>query len=130
MDIEIATEHICLQAVSEGLGTYIPGWFNENSIIKLLNIPKKKRVELIIAMGYPNTELWSKKRKELDQIRIYNCYKYIILSNHLDTPLFVQKQFSDQVVVSFPLPWHPCQLVREQQLTNLRKHKKGKHSVQ
>ena len=76
IDIGIAAEHFCLQAVEEGLGTCMLGWFNEKGVKKLLNIPPPKRVELIITMGYPESnEIRRKKRKEIDQIRSYNSYR-------------------------------------------------------
>lgn len=76
IDIGITTENLCLQAAEEGLGTCILGWFNEKGVKKLLNIPQKKRVELIITMGYPaSNEIRPKKRKEMDQIRSYNNYR-------------------------------------------------------
>src|SRR5665811_2132932 len=51
IDIGITAEHLCLQAVEEGLGTCMLGWFNERGVKKLLNIPSQIRVELIITMG-------------------------------------------------------------------------------
>ena len=76
IDIGIAAEHFCLQAVEEGLGTCMLGWFNEKGVKKLLNISQQRRVELIITMGYPaSNEIRPKKRKEMDQIRSYNSYR-------------------------------------------------------
>ncbi len=76
IDIGITVEHFCLQAVEEGLGTCILGWFNEKGVKKLLNIPQQKRVGLIITMGYPaSNKIRPKKRKEMDQIRSYNSYR-------------------------------------------------------
>ncbi|MBT3208971.1 MAG: NAD(P)H nitroreductase [Bacteroidetes bacterium] len=75
IDIGIATEHFCLQAVSEGLGTCILGWFNEKKVKKLLNIPERKRAELIITVGYKKTEdIRNKIRKDFDEIVSYNSY--------------------------------------------------------
>ncbi|NOQ28043.1 MAG: nitroreductase, partial [Bacteroidales bacterium] len=74
IDIGIAAEHICLQAASEGLGTCMLGWFNEPKVKKLLNIPKAKRVPLIITLGYPASETREKRRKDLDDIVSYNSY--------------------------------------------------------
>lgn len=75
IDVGIATEHFCLQAASEGLGTCILGWFNEKRVKELLNIPKNKRAELIITVGYPATdELRDKIRKNLEDIHSYNSY--------------------------------------------------------
>lgn len=75
IDVGIATEHFCLQAASEGLGTCILGWFNEKKVKALLNIPKNRRAELIITVGYPvSDEIREKKRKDLDDIYSYNSY--------------------------------------------------------
>ena len=75
MDIGIATIHFCLQAVEEGLGTCIIGWFNEKRVRKLLSIPGNKRVELIIIVGYPaSDEIRTKKRKPAEEVISYNKY--------------------------------------------------------
>lgn len=69
IDIGIATEHFCLQATEEGLGTCMLGWFNEKKIKKHLDIPKGERVALVIAIGYPKTDVIRKKsRKNIDEI--------------------------------------------------------------
>ena len=76
IDIGIAAENFCLQAIEEGLGTCMLGWFNEKGVKELLNIPQSKRVELIITMGYPESnEIRPKKRKPIDQIRSYNTFR-------------------------------------------------------
>ncbi|WP_432662389.1 nitroreductase family protein [Wukongibacter baidiensis] len=75
IDIGIAAEHFCLQAVEEGLGTCMLGWFNEKKIKELLEIPKKEKVALVITLGYhENTNPRKKIRKDLDSIRSYNKY--------------------------------------------------------
>lgn len=75
IDIGIAAEHFCLQAVEEGLGTCMMGWFNEKEIKKLLDIPKKEKIALVIALGYhENKEPRKKIRKDMDKIRSYNKY--------------------------------------------------------
>jgi len=76
IDIGIAAEHLCLQAAEEGLGTCMLGWFDEKGIKKILNIPSKRRIELVITLGYPELEkIRPKKRKTLDGIISYNQYK-------------------------------------------------------
>jgi len=76
IDIGITAEHFCLQATEEGLGTCMLGWFNEKGVKALLNISPSKRVELIITMGYPESnQIRPKERKEIDQIRSYNSYR-------------------------------------------------------
>ncbi len=75
MDIGIAVEHFCLQAASEGLGTCIMGWFDEPAVKKLLQIPRNKRTELIISIGYPaKPDIRQKIRKPLETICSYNRY--------------------------------------------------------
>jgi nitroreductase len=75
IDIGIATAQFCLQATAEGLGTCILGWFQEKEVKRLLNIPKSKRLELIITIGYPATDdVRLKVRKDTDQILSFNSY--------------------------------------------------------
>ena len=74
-DIGIAVEHFCLQAASEGLGTCILGWFDEKKVKKLLQVPKRKRVQLIITIGYSAQETREKRRKNLEDIHSFNSYK-------------------------------------------------------
>ncbi len=73
MDVGIAAEHFCLQAAEEGLGTCMLGWFNEKKVKKMLSIPKPKRIELIISVGFSaDKKIPHKQRKSLDEIRSYN----------------------------------------------------------
>ena len=74
MDIGIAAAHFCLQATDLGLGTCIIGWFDEKKVRKLLQIPKKKRIPLLLTVGYSTDELRKKQRKELDVV--YSSNKY------------------------------------------------------
>ena len=75
MDIGIVALQFCLQAKAEGLGTCILGWFNEKKVKELLHIPKNKRAELIITLGYPSSKtIRTKIRKSLDEICSFNQY--------------------------------------------------------
>ncbi|MBN1834941.1 MAG: nitroreductase family protein [Spirochaetales bacterium] len=75
IDIGIAAEHFCLQAAEEGLGTCMLGWFDGKKIKSLLGIPSGPRVDLVIAVGYPEDPApVSKRRKPLDRIVSYNRY--------------------------------------------------------
>src|SRR5664279_1177820 len=73
-DIGIATENICLQAEAEGIGSCIIGWFDEKIIRKLLEIPRAKRVELLITLGYSLSEQREKRRKPVEEKVSYNKY--------------------------------------------------------
>ncbi len=75
LDIGIAAAHLCLAAEAEGLGTCILGWFAENKIKKLLNVPDSKRIVLDIVLGYPAQPLREKKRKDKSEIISYNSYQ-------------------------------------------------------
>jgi len=74
IDIGITAEHFCLQAAEEGLGTCMLGWFNERAVLKLLEIPAKKRIGLLITLGYPADEPRNKIRKNFKDICSYNKY--------------------------------------------------------
>ena len=53
IDIGVAASHLCLQAAELGLGTCMLGWFDEKKVRSLLEIPKSKRIGLLISVGYP-----------------------------------------------------------------------------
>jgi len=53
LDIGISAEHLVLQAAELGIGTCYIGWFNEKKVKKVLNIPGKYTVPLLISAGYP-----------------------------------------------------------------------------
>lgn len=74
IDIGIASENICLQARAEGIGSCIIGWFDEKMLRKLLAIPRSKRVELIITIGYSLSDHREKKRKPPEETISYNKY--------------------------------------------------------
>jgi nitroreductase len=74
MDIGIAAAHICLQAEADGLGSCILGWFDEPAVRKILSIPKSKRVELIITIGYSLSDKRQKRRKPPEETVSYNKY--------------------------------------------------------
>jgi nitroreductase len=74
IDIGIAAENICLQAKAEGIGSCIIGWFDERMMKKHLDIPKSKRVELIITLGYSLSEKREKRRKPVEEIVSFNKY--------------------------------------------------------
>ncbi|EJX07556.1 nitroreductase family protein [gut metagenome] len=75
IDIGIAASHITLAAESEGLGSCILGWFDENEIKRLVGIPSNKRLLLDITVGYPVKPKRKKSRKPADKVISYNSYK-------------------------------------------------------
>jgi len=74
IDIGIAAAHFCLQATDLGLGTCIIGWFDEKKVRKLLQVPNKKRIPLLLTVGYATNEIRTKQRKELNVM--YHANKY------------------------------------------------------
>jgi nitroreductase len=75
IDLGMAAEHFCLQAAEQGLGTCMLGMFNQRKARRLLRVPPGRRVEILIALGYPaEPEIRAKRRKALERIRSYNRY--------------------------------------------------------
>ena len=76
IDIGIAAEHFCLQAAELGLGTCMIGWFEEDKIKKLLQIPSDKSIGLLISVGYAveGYAQRAKIRKSIEEIVKYNKY--------------------------------------------------------
>ena len=73
IDIGIACENLVLQATELGLGTCFVGYFNEGGVKKLLRIPGREKVVLLIATGYPaETERKNTSRKSLEEILSFN----------------------------------------------------------
>ena len=76
IDIGIAAEHFCLQAAELGLGTCMIGWFEDDKIKKLLQIPTDKSIGLLISVGYAAEGYLqrTKTRKSMEEIVRYNKY--------------------------------------------------------
>ena len=74
IDLGIAAAHISLAAADEGLGSCIIGWCDEKKVQKTLDIPKNKRVMLIILLGYSSQPLREKKRKPMQEIVSWEKY--------------------------------------------------------
>jgi len=69
MDVGIAAQTLCLAATEQGLGSCIMGCFNEEKIKELLDIPSSRRIRLIIATGYAETDsLRTKVRKPVGEV--------------------------------------------------------------
>jgi len=68
MDLAIASSHILLQAVHEGLGTCCITTFDEQEVREILSVPFSMRVVLLILIGYPDAVPEPTPRKTLKQI--------------------------------------------------------------
>ncbi|RLC60853.1 MAG: NAD(P)H nitroreductase [Chloroflexi bacterium] len=76
IDIGIAGEHFVLQAEDLGLGTCWIGWFNEGAVKSILNIPQRKKIDILIALGYYDREKLGPEhgREPMDKIASFNSY--------------------------------------------------------
>ena len=76
IDIGIATEHFVLQAEELGLGTCWLGWFKEGAVKSILNVPKDRRIDILIALGYYERGKIGRphKRELMDKIASFNSY--------------------------------------------------------
>ncbi|KPK21035.1 MAG: hypothetical protein AMJ70_07220 [Dehalococcoidia bacterium SG8_51_3] len=76
IDIGIAGEHFVLQAEEMGLGTCWIGWFNESAVKKALGIPKDKKIDVLIALGYYNKKKVksAQNREPLEKVASFNAY--------------------------------------------------------
>ncbi|MCQ2547787.1 MAG: nitroreductase family protein [Clostridia bacterium] len=60
-----------LAAFDQGVGTVIQGYFDENEIRKLVDIPEDQEVIALIPMGYPGKDYKPSPRKDIDEILTY-----------------------------------------------------------
>jgi nitroreductase len=74
MDLGIASAYITLAAEDEGIGSCILGWFDEKKIKELTGIPPKKRLMLIISLGYASKPKRNKVRKEWGKVVSFEKY--------------------------------------------------------
>ncbi|MBD3229296.1 MAG: nitroreductase [Candidatus Lokiarchaeota archaeon] len=69
VDFGICFEHLILAATAEGLGSCWIGWFDEEKIKEILEIPDKYKVMGLTPLGYPNKKKGTiKERKPLDEL--------------------------------------------------------------
>jgi nitroreductase len=64
IDLGIAMEHMVLKATELGLGTCWIGWFDENSLKDILDIPKKIKVSAMLAVGHPKDPPGNKRKRK------------------------------------------------------------------
>lgn len=75
VDFGICFEHLILAATAEGLATCWIGWFNEDKIKKILEIPQEYRVIALTPLGYtvkPKDDL--SERKPIQEIVHYEKF--------------------------------------------------------
>jgi nitroreductase len=76
IDIGAACEHFVLEAEDLGLGTCWIGWFNEAGVKSVLDIPKDKKIDILIALGYYDREKLGPEhgREPMEKIASFNSY--------------------------------------------------------
>lgn len=74
MDASMAAENVMLEAQALGLGTCAIKSYNDAAVRKLLKLPEKIVIELLISIGYPedNSYISVPLRKGFDEILFYN----------------------------------------------------------
>ena len=69
VDMGIALEHLVLKATELGLGTCWVGWFREDRVKEILDVPEHVRVLALISVGYSNERRVARRsRKPLRKI--------------------------------------------------------------
>jgi nitroreductase len=70
IDVAIITEHICLAAAEQGLGTCWVCNFDSAELFNQFEIPEYLEPVVIIPIGYPADESKEKQRKPMDELMI------------------------------------------------------------
>lgn len=70
-DTSISMTHILLEADSLGLGTCWVGWFTQDEIRPVLDIPADKYVVGIIILGYADETPKARSRKKIEELIHY-----------------------------------------------------------
>lgn len=70
-DAGVASQTLCLAAYAKGVGTVITGYFDEEKIAKLIDLPENQKIGSLICMGYPNETPITPKRKTVSDLLTY-----------------------------------------------------------
>lgn len=72
VDIGIAAEHFVLEAAEQGLGTCWIGWFNARAGAKAIGLGSGKKIEVLLAVGYPDEAPAPRPRRAAAEFSSYN----------------------------------------------------------
>jgi nitroreductase len=75
IDVAISVDHTSLEAVNQSLGTCWIGAFHEDQVKKILGVPKKIRVVVMLILGYPAESPSSRPHKKLEEIVAYDGWQ-------------------------------------------------------
>ena len=67
-DAGIAAQTFCLAAHEKGLGTVIMGYFDEEEIKKVVEIPEGQTLAALIPIGYPDIDPDAPPRKDASKL--------------------------------------------------------------
>jgi nitroreductase len=67
LDIGISFQQLCLEAYNQGLGTVWIGWFDEEKIRAVLEVPEKIRIVALTPLGYPAVQPDFPGRRPLEE---------------------------------------------------------------
>ena len=74
-DIGLCTAGIVYKATDLGIGSCILGWYDEDKVKQALNIPEDRAVDLIVALGYEESDsIPARRRKDFSKVCSYNKY--------------------------------------------------------
>ncbi|MGD9503576.1 MAG: nitroreductase family protein [Syntrophobacteraceae bacterium] len=73
-DVGIATQSLCLEAHSLGLGTVIAGLFDHDKARAAVNAPEGVEVVAIVPLGYSAKESSPPKRREIAEFTHYGSF--------------------------------------------------------
>ena len=73
-DTSIAVEHMALEAASQGLGTCWTGWYEQEEIRPVLNIPEDHYVCCVLTLGYPGEAPAPRPRKPMEELVRYETW--------------------------------------------------------
>jgi len=75
LDCGMCAQNMMLEAYSLGIGSCFIGAFREKKIKEIVNLPEDFYIVGLITFGYPEGEIKSKDRIELNDLVKYNYYK-------------------------------------------------------
>lgn len=75
VDQGISGEHFVLRAQDLGLGTCWIGWLDADKAARFFHLPKGKKIEHLLAVGYPAETPQPRPRQPLADMVSYNQYK-------------------------------------------------------
>lgn len=72
MDASMAAENLMLKATELGLGTCAIKSYNDTAVRKILNIPERYRIEMLMSIGYPQGKPRCPKRPPAEEICFFD----------------------------------------------------------